>query len=66
MGVADSSFTIAGRAPAVAAQEPALAAMAAPWPGRPSCYDRRDSSEALIPDFRKWDLGLALGAHWRF
>lgn len=29
-------------------------------------YDRRDSSEALIADFRKWDLGLAAGAHWRF
>ena len=29
-------------------------------------YDRRESSEDLIPDFRKWDLGLALGAHWRF
>lgn len=29
-------------------------------------YDRRDSSEPLIADFSKWDLGLAGGAHWRF
>ena len=32
VGVADSSFTIAERAPVEAAREPALAAMAAPWP----------------------------------
>jgi adenylate cyclase len=32
VGVADSSFTIAERAPAEAAREPVLAAMAAPWP----------------------------------
>lgn len=29
-------------------------------------YDRRDSSEALIADFRKWDLALAASGHWRF
>lgn len=29
-------------------------------------YDRRDSSEPVIADFRKWDLGLAGGARWRF
>lgn len=29
-------------------------------------YDQRDSSEELIADFRKWDLGLAAAAHWRF
>lgn len=29
-------------------------------------YDRRESSEALIADFAKWDLGLGAAAHWRF
>lgn len=29
-------------------------------------YDRRNSSEAAIADFRKWDLTLASSAHWRF
>ena len=29
-------------------------------------YDHRESSEALIADFSKWDLGLAAGAHWWF
>ncbi len=29
-------------------------------------YDQRDSSERWIADFRKWDLGLAANAHWRF
>ena len=29
-------------------------------------YDRRDSSEPVIADFRKWDLGLAGSARWRF
>ncbi len=32
LGIADSSFTIAERAPGVTAHEPALAAMAQPWP----------------------------------
>ncbi len=36
VGIADSSFTIAARAPDVASREPALAAMAASWP-----WDRR-------------------------
>ena len=36
IGVADSSFTIAQRAPAVAAAEPTLVSMASPWP-----WDRR-------------------------
>lgn len=29
-------------------------------------YDQRESSEAVIADFRKWDFTLAGGAHWRF
>jgi lambda repressor-like predicted transcriptional regulator len=29
-------------------------------------YDRRDSSEALIADFQKWDLALGASAQWRF
>lgn len=29
-------------------------------------YDCRESSEALIADFRKWDLALGASAHWRF
>lgn len=29
-------------------------------------YDRRESSEAVIADFSKWDLGLAGGIRWRF
>ncbi|MEI6862646.1 MAG: hypothetical protein WCL04_10400 [Verrucomicrobiota bacterium] len=29
-------------------------------------YDRRTSSELMIADFHKWDLGLAGSARWRF
>lgn len=29
-------------------------------------YDRRDSSEPVIADFGKWDLGLVGSARWRF
>lgn len=29
-------------------------------------YDRRDSTELLIADFRKWDLALGASGHWRF
>ena len=29
-------------------------------------YDLRESSDPLIPDFRKWDGGVAIGGHWRF
>ena len=29
-------------------------------------YDRRDSSDPLIPDFRKWDGGIAIGGQWQF
>ena len=42
VGVADSSFTIAERAPAVAAVEPSLAAMSHPWP-----WDRQVFAEVV-------------------
>jgi hypothetical protein len=29
-------------------------------------YDRRESTEPAIADFRKWDLGAAGGIRWRF
>lgn len=42
VGVADSSFTIAERAPAEAARQPALARMGGPWP-----WDRRIFAETV-------------------
>jgi adenylate cyclase len=42
VGVADSSFTVAERAPAEAARNPALAAMSAPWP-----WDRQVFAETV-------------------
>ncbi|WP_221029370.1 hypothetical protein [Actomonas aquatica] len=29
-------------------------------------FDHRESSDPLVPDFQKWDLGLAASAQWRF
>lgn len=29
-------------------------------------YDHRESRDPLVPDFSKWDLGLGLGARWKF